>query len=142
MKHPIIVVFETDETLMHTLESLAEQRHWLLRESRQGPACLAVLKSSAPACLIVKLGRNLARELTVVDQTHAALPNVPIVVVTGSEDPALTALILDLGASYVLHPPTPRQRLVEVVESLMNATIQRHWASAVEPEAPPREPNT
>ena len=134
MKHPQIVVFETDGTLASYLQPVAQERRWLLRESRQGPACLELLRGG-PAVLVLKIGRHLVRELTFLDEAHAAAPDVPIVAVGDAEDATLFGLTMELGATYVLFPPEPRQQLPEVVQSLMEATLRRLGA-----DAPPAEP--
>lgn len=126
MRYPQIVVFEPDGLLARTLEPIVSAQHrWLLRESRQAPACLELLRSGGPAVLVLRLGRNLVRELTFLDQVHAGLPDVPVVAVGDAEDATLMAIALELGASHVVQPPQPRQALVAVVESLMLQTIRR-----------------
>src|SRR5262245_38637930 len=111
MRHPSIVVFETDRSLASTLRPLAEERRWLLRESRQGPACINLLRGGGPAVLVVKIGRHVLRELTLIDDVHAALPDVPIVAAGDAEDSTLMSIALELGASYVVLPPQPRHAL-------------------------------
>jgi hypothetical protein len=139
MKHPQIVVFETDSTLASYLQPLALERRWLVRESRQGPACLELLRGG-PAVLVLKIGRHLVRELTFLDEAHAATPGVPIVAVGDAEDATLFGLTMELGASYVLFPPQPRHQLAEVVQSLMEATLRRLGMDAPPTESPPPEP--
>lgn len=138
MKHPQIVVFENDGVLAQFLaQLLATERadaappRWLLRETRQVPACLNLLRAGGPSVLVLKVGRNLQRELSVLDDVHAALPDVPVVVVADSEDEALEVLAYELGAVYVLQPPQPRHHLVEVVEHLVKATIDRMKSDSV-----------
>src|SRR5579859_7996641 len=123
MKHPQIVVFESDSLLARFLDETAERNRWLLRESRQVPACLNLLRTGGPGVLIVRVGRNLVRELSVVDEVHSVLPDVPLIVVGDTEDDALRALAYDLGAAYVLQPPEPRTHLMELVESLVRASM-------------------
>lgn len=139
MRHPKIVVLETDGALAHYLAPLAETRRqpaWLLRECRQGPACLNVLAEEGPAVLVCKFGRHLVRELTFVDELHHSLPHVPIVAVGDAEDAALMSLALELGAAYVLQPPQPRQQLADIVTALMEASIRRRAPAPAAP-APP-----
>src|SRR5213592_494147 len=113
MKHPQIVVFETDGLLARMLAETADRNAWLLRESRQLPACLNLLRAGGPAVLVLRVGRNLVRELTVLDRVHDAVPDCPVVVCGDAEDDALQALAYDLGAAYVLQPPEPGARLLE-----------------------------
>jgi DNA-binding NtrC family response regulator len=139
MKHPQIVVFESDGTLANYLQPLAQERRWLLRESRQGPACIELLRGG-PAVLVLKIGRHLVRELTFLDEAHAKTPDVPIIAVGDAADATLFGLTMELGASYVLFPPQPRQQLAEVVQSLMELTLRRLGADAPPIEWPPPGP--
>src|SRR5260221_5386088 len=125
MKPPQIVVFETDGLLARYVEDTSARHMWLLRESRQVPACLNLLREGGPAALVLKVGRNLVRELAVLDEIHATLPDVPVVVVGDTEDEAIEVLAYDLGAAYVLQPPEPRHHLIELVEQLVTASIER-----------------
>jgi DNA-binding NarL/FixJ family response regulator len=131
MRHPRIVVFETDGTLARSLEPVVQGRRWLLRQPRQTPACLKLLCAGAPAILVFRMGRHLVRELSFLSQVHNTLPDVGVVVVADTEDPALAALALELGASFVLQPPQPRPSLSDVVLHLMAEAIRR--ASPPEP---------
>lgn len=125
MKHPAIIVFEADPALASALRETASRRRWMLREVQQIPACLAMLDVAGPACLVVKLGRDLPRELAFVDQVNTLFPDVPIVVSAVSDEPDLIALIMNLGVRFVHHPPAQRERIVEVVESLTLSAIER-----------------
>jgi DNA-binding NtrC family response regulator len=125
MKYPQIVVFESDGLLARYLDALAAREKWLLREPRQVPACLNLLRAGGPSVLVLRVGRNLVRELAVLDDVYAALPDVPVIVVGDTADDALEVLAYDLGAAYVLQPPNPLQRLVGLVEKLMGANRER-----------------
>src|SRR5262245_6143124 len=144
MKHPQVVVFEPDGLLAHYLDEVgvqkrwwhrpngdrpaddtATRKEWLLRESRQVPACLTLLRTGGPAVLVLKVGRNLVRELTLLDQVHAAAADCPVVVVGDAEDDALAVLAYELGAAYVLLPPEPRQHLADLVEALLISRIDQ-----------------
>ncbi len=125
MKHPQIVIVETDGLLARLLEPLAKERRWLLRESRQAPACLNLLREGGPSLLVLKLGRNLIHELTLLDRVNVLLPDVPVIVVADSADGALQSLIYDLGALYVLAPPEPRPDLIGLAAQALQATIER-----------------
>lgn len=120
MRHPQIVVLETDGALAGLLGPLAEQRRWLLRESRQAPACLSLLKAGGPTVLVMKLGRHLVREMTFLDEVHATLPDLPIVVASDAEDPTLMSLAMELGARCVLQL---KPDIAEIVGSLLDARI-------------------
>lgn len=126
MKHPQIVIFETDGLLARHLEPLAALRRWLVRESRQAPACVNLLRAGGPSVLVLKIGRNLVRELTNLDEFHEQAPEVPIIVVGDAADAPLQALLYELGATYVLFPPEQRQHLDAVVTSALESACARY----------------
>ena len=141
MRLPQIVVFENDSLLARQLQEAATSRAWLLRESRQAPACLKLLRGGGPTVLVLRLGRDLRRELSFLDDVHTKVPDVPIIVVGNAENPALLSLAYELGAAFVLFPPSPRQQLGEVTEHLLDATILRKCGPAVPPNLPPEPPS-
>ncbi len=85
----------------------------------QAETCLRLLKAGGPAVLIVKTGRDLERELALLDRATWLYPDAPAVLVADGDQPGLAGLAWDLGAAYVLLPPQPRERLAEIVAGLM-----------------------
>ena len=69
--------------------------------------------------LIVKAGRDLERELALLERATWLYPDVPAVLVGDGDQPELAGLAWDLGAACVLLPPQPRERLAEIVAGLM-----------------------
>lgn len=125
MRHPQIVLFEHDAKLARQLAELGESQRWRVSETRQGPACIALLRRHAPAVFVLKVGRNLHRELALLREVHGAVPDVPVVVVGDTEDVLLEALVYNLGASFVLQPPLSRPQLAELVEHMMRRAVER-----------------
>jgi DNA-binding NtrC family response regulator len=131
MRHPKIVVFETDGLVARQLADLIDSRRWLLREVRQVEACLKCVTRSDPVVFVLKIGRNLQRELSLLRDAHLQSPDTSIIVISDNDDPLLEALCYDLGATFVLQPPLPRQRLAELVERVMRRCIERVSAQPV-----------
>lgn len=119
MRHPLIVVYEGDNKVATQLRALAEQERWLLREQKQVDACLRQLEGAGPTVLIIRTGRDLVREMTLLQQAALRSPQTSIVLVGDLEHPSLAGLAWDLGADYVLFPPQPRELLPEIVKGLM-----------------------
>ncbi|HEV3235889.1 MAG TPA: hypothetical protein VGZ25_02805 [Gemmataceae bacterium] len=120
MKHPQLVIHEPDGRLAAELRELANKKHrWALREPRQREGCLRLLQAPGPAVLIIKITRDGEPELSLLDQVGWQSPDTPIVAVCETENPSLADLIWDCGASYVFFSPYQRERLVDLVESLM-----------------------
>jgi hypothetical protein len=67
MRHPQLLVYETDGRLAAGLRPLAEKNKWLLRQPRQLSACLRLFDRGGPGVLVLRAS-NAERELTILDQ--------------------------------------------------------------------------
>jgi chemotaxis response regulator CheB len=138
MKHPQVVVFESDGWLADQVRRLAAENAWLVRESRQPEACLKLLHDARPAVLLLRLERELLDGLTLLSQVTERAPDCPVVLVSdvkmeGAEQRAqLSALAFDLGARYVLFPPLQQPVIEDLVAGLLGATIRRVVGAAAE----------
>ena len=131
MKHPQVVVYESDGALAGQVRRLAGENAWLVRESRQPDACLQLLAEVRPSVLLLKLERELLDGLTLLGRVAERAPVCPVVLVSdvkmeGAEQRAqLSALAMDLGARYVLFPPLQTPVIEDLVAGLMGATVRR-----------------
>jgi DNA-binding NtrC family response regulator len=128
MNYPQVLVYETDGKLAAGLQSMSQRHGWRLRELRHAQACLRTLRRHGPGVLVVKLGRDLERELTLLERVSWLFPDTATIVVGDHANPALAGLVWDLGAHYVLFPPQPMELLPELVEGFLPA------ASSTRPE--------
>jgi hypothetical protein len=121
MHYPQLLVFESDGRLAKLLEGTAGIQRWAIRQPRRLESCLRLLGRGGPAILVVKLERDLEECLTILVRTTQSFPDTATVVVSDVAAPVLADLSWDLGASFVLCPPQPRERLLDVVAGLMGA---------------------
>jgi hypothetical protein len=140
MLHPQIVVHERDGQLMELVRPLAIAERWALREPRQAEPLWRFLLQSGPTVLVVKFdSKGSDYELDLIEKVSWTLPDVAIVAVGGPDDAeTLAGLAWDLGAAYALLPPQSRDRLPDVVASLMRRAIRDaipSYSVAVEPPA-------
>jgi hypothetical protein len=119
MRHPQLLVYESDGRLAGVLRPLAEKNKWLLREPRQLSACLRLFGRGGPGVLVLRAGRNLERELATLEQVSWLYPDAATVLVGDGDQAWLAGLAWDIGVSYVLLPPQMRERLSELVTGLM-----------------------
>jgi hypothetical protein len=120
MHHPQLLVYEPDRRLAALLQPLADKNRWLLREPRQPSAWLRLFSRGGPGVLVFRAGRaNAEYELTTLEQLTWLYPEAATVFVGDSDQTFLANLAWDVGVSYVLLPPQTRERLPEIVASLM-----------------------
>jgi hypothetical protein len=121
MRHPQLILWENDGRLAPLLKPLAEKQRWAFREPRQAGAVLRLLRRGGPGLVVIKAGRDLEQELSLLERVAWLFPDAACVLVADSDHARLAGLAWDLGASYVHAPPQPREHLPEVVAALMPA---------------------
>jgi len=120
MRFSQLVVCESDGRLAGALESTAKANRWLLRRPRGVEGCVRFLQRSTRAVVTIKIGRDVVRELSLLERIGWLFPEVPIVAVTDGDDPALIGLTWDLGASYVASGRWSTQELCAVISGLID----------------------
>jgi DNA-binding NtrC family response regulator len=121
MRYPQILVYEKDTHLADALRPLAQARQWTLREPRRPDACIRLLRRGGPGVLVVRFGRDVEGEMELLEEVSRLAPDTQTIVVDETDNALLAGLAWDLGATCVLTPPHPGERLPEVVGSLMTA---------------------
>src|SRR5262245_33042714 len=119
MHYPQVLVYEGDGRIAALLLPVVEDHTWLLREPRRLESCLQLLDRPGPGVLVIKAGRDLERELTLVERVAWLYPDAAVVFVGDAAHTGLAGLALDLGAAALLFPPQSRDLLADVVVGLM-----------------------
>jgi len=120
MRHPQVLVYESDGRLAELLRRDSKPRGWLVREPRGIESCLRLLARGGPSALVLKMGKDLVREATLLERVMWLFPDTAAFVVLDTDDARLAALTWDLGASFVVSPGLQRQGLVDLVAGFMN----------------------
>jgi DNA-binding NarL/FixJ family response regulator len=118
MQQTQVLTYGIDGVVAERLRELAQAQRFRLRETSQLSACLNLAQTS-PSVFVLALGRDLERELALLEQVASTLPGTPTIVVGDTDNPALAGLAWDLGATFALFPPTPGERITEIVASLL-----------------------
>jgi hypothetical protein len=132
MRHPQIIIYETDGWLASQVGDMARDHGWLVRESRHVESCLSLLCDLRPAILLLKLERKLIDELSLLALVHKKVPECPVFVFSdvkfegGAQRTTLAGLAYDLGARCVMFPPLTRTAIEDVVAGSMEAVIKRY----------------
>src|SRR5687767_13603232 len=104
MHHAQIVAYGAEGRLLDLLREVAGAGGLWLREANHVKTCLGLLRKGGPGAVVLKLGMDLERELSLLEQVSRLFPAAAVLVVGHAEHPALEALCWDLGARYVLFP--------------------------------------
>jgi len=130
MRHPQVLIYESDGRLAEMLRSENKPREWSIREPRSLEAGLRLLRRGGPSVAVLKLGKDLLRELTLLERVTWLFPETAVIVVGDTENSVLAGLAWDLGASFVLSPPLARGELFGIVTSLINSPARQPRASS------------
>jgi hypothetical protein len=134
MRYPQIVIYERDGRLAELLRRLASGRRWKIREPRRMEPCLRLLHGPGPSVFVLRIGTDVLREMTLLDEASWLCPEVATIVVSDGNQPALDCLAWELGASYVHSSLASRGALPELVGHVMDSlysgnrqqTMERH----------------
>jgi len=120
MRHPQVLVYEGDGRLTGLLRPMVEQQAWLLREVRDVEEVRRLARRGGPAVLLIRAGRDLEREVEMLERVTWLCPGTAAVVVAEVDYAQLAALAWDLGAAYVVVPPQSRETVPEIVRRLLD----------------------
>src|SRR6516225_5897008 len=120
MRYPQILVYESDGRLAELLRREQSLENCSLREPRRMESCLRLLAGGCPSVLVLKAGRDLIREMTLLERVCSLYPAVTAVVIEESGNAALAGLAWELGAAFVLSSPYSVQELVDIVRSFLS----------------------
>jgi hypothetical protein len=119
MRQRQVLVHDNDGRLAEALRQRAHAHHWHLREVRHLRVCLGLLPQGGDSVLVLRAGRDLVREMTLLEQVSVLFPETATVLVCDADNAAVVHLAWDLGARFVLPPSQVRPELADVVEGLL-----------------------
>ena len=138
MRHPQVVVYESDGWLAGQIRRLAGESAWLVRESRNADTCLQLLCDARPSVLLLRLEGELLDGLSLLGRVVERAPTCPVILVSdvkmeGADQRAqLSALAMDLGARFILFPPLQTSVIEDLVSGLLAAEVRRTVGAAID----------
>ncbi len=121
MHHAQVLVFGLEGRLADALRDLAQELQFWLREVRHIKTCLNLIRKGGAGVLVLRLGKDLDRELALLHQVSDLFPTTRTIVVGPVDNPPVAALAWDLGAAYVLFPPQPVESIRDIVLGFLRA---------------------
>ncbi|MFO0876783.1 MAG: hypothetical protein U0840_05365 [Gemmataceae bacterium] len=122
MRYPQLIVFESDGRLAAQLAPLSTLRGWPLREPHRAESVLSLLETDNPSVVVIRCGRDLERELSLLERVSLEAPAACSILVVDQAHPRLYSLGWQLGASFLLSPRQARDHLIDLVDAHLNIT--------------------
>lgn len=115
----ILVVEDNDFVRMQMVRYLTQSDFQVI-EATDGHAALETIKTQDDITLaIVDVRMSPVDGFTFIDLIRSAGHKIPVILVTGDDDPNLLAQSSDLGVSTVLLKPVEKDRLIQAVQRVV-----------------------
>ncbi len=123
-RRPQIVVLEAEPHVARQLAELAAESQWLVRPARTVTAARDLARDRRPTVVFVEFKPADPAAAALVADLHHVAPDAGVVAVSDeklseADRAAWTAVLLDLGARYVLFPPLTKPILEDLASGLM-----------------------
>ncbi len=112
---PAVFVVDDDAFLRALVGDWVEDAGFRAVRLPGGEACLAALAKETPVAVVLDLHMWGMCGATTLDAIRIALPNLPVIALTGESDPAFALDLVERGASEFLAKPVHRNQLVRAL---------------------------
>ena len=119
MRHAQLITYGLDDDAAERLHAVVQSRGIGLRVTRHVTACLSVLRQGAAGVLVLRIGRDLEAEFSLLAQAALLFPRVAPVVWGDADLPRLAGLAWDLGARGVIMTAQEVDRLHDLIGRLL-----------------------
>src|SRR5262249_4929443 len=82
-------------------------------------SCVNLLRKGGADLLVLKLGKHLEQELSLLEQVSELFPATATIVIGNTDHPQLAALAWELGARHVLFPPEPVEKIAGILKGFL-----------------------
>lgn len=132
-RHTVLII-DDDDTLSEVLSHRLKQQGFTTKAAYSGSAGLTNAKSDPPSAIILDLGLPDTSGLTVCEQLADSPETsaVPILILSGQEEPGLVRRCRAAGCHYFLRKPYDPNALLVLVRQAIRDT--NSWDSSLEPD--------
>jgi len=118
-----VLVVEDDIEVMNVLNELLVRHGYEVVQARNGVAAMVSLTApepESPHLVLLDLGLPLENGISVLSFLRNVMRSgVPVVVLTGHDDPAEEATVRELGVSDYLRKPAAPQKVLAAISSAL-----------------------
>lgn len=116
-----ILVIEDDKITRRLIKEILSRTGYDVIEAEDGAKGLEAFKSEKPDLVITDYQMPVMNGLRVLSEVRSGSPNVPVIMLTGFGDIALTIKSIQIGAFDFLEKPINAPQLKEIVTSALNS---------------------
>lgn len=116
-----ILVIEDDKITRRLIKEILSRTGYDVIEAEDGAKGLEAFKSEKPDLVITDYQMPVMNGLRVLSEVRSGNPNVPVIMLTGFGDIALTIKSIQIGAFDFLEKPINAPQLKEIVTSALNS---------------------
>jgi FixJ family two-component response regulator len=122
---PVVAIVDDDAAIRRALRRLMRALEFQSVEYESGEEFLASLGENQPSCVLLDLHMPKAKGLDVLLRMRAAAWTIPVLVITGFDQPGLRERCLAAGAAgYLLKPLDAASVQVAIQEAIAAGTLR------------------
>ena len=134
-KKPNLLIVDDDETIQRLLAIAANDHGWHPLAAKSGYEAVNLINADIEA-VILDVGLPGMDGIETIGRLHARFPNVPVIMLTGTNDAQTAVQALKAGASDYLIKPFELQRLFDLLRATVKTSKQNAPFSPPEKELP------
>ncbi len=116
-----VLIVDDDEMVRDSLKALLEAHRVPVRDFSSAKEYLAYRNGAGPRCLVLDMHMPEMGGLELLQKLREGGDSIPVIAITGRNDPALEARAKALGASAVLDKPVSHKILFAAINQALAA---------------------
>lgn len=100
-----ICALDDDESILYTLEAMAQTQKWYFKGTTDADACLEWIREGVVELLLLDYHMPGENGLDVLRKVKALVPSLPVLILTVEQDPATAEELLLAGAEDFINKP-------------------------------------
>jgi DNA-binding response OmpR family regulator len=117
-----VLVIDDEQAMLRLLRALLEADGFAVYEAMTGPIGLGLIPAVSPRAVVLDVIMPGMDGVEVCARITDQFPNLPVVILTGRDDPDLERRCMEAGATFYMTKPTAPGRLTAVLRAILEAT--------------------
>lgn len=117
---PTVAIVDDDETVRRALRRMVTSFSYIPIEFESGEAFLTSQHLPKIGCVLLDLHMPGLNGLDVLGRVKGGDLGIPIIIITGGDQPSMRQRCIEAGAAGYLVKPAERARVLSMIESCLN----------------------